>query len=406
MTGTRVEADSEHSIRRDAGSALARVTYIIREGLRGFCRSNRVPTAMASLCFALAIATFVALISSAAGASRDGAVALTHFGGDRITVHGFSRGPMVAPIDFDLEDIRAVMRHIPNVRIAHPERQWRETVSYGDRATAGYIVATDVPEHEQLTRGVWYTPNDGREFEAVVVIGSALKGDLFDRDADPVGEFLRIGGQPFLVKGVLDDDSRMASAVYMPYQSAMAFLDDPPPLSMGVLVENAERIEASALAIKALLKGRHGREGFTISTDAGSIHGWKTMRGIFNGILLCIGVFGALVGATGVCAVVLLSVRRRTKEIGIRMAMGAGRSHIALQFLVEAMITAMVGCLVGVVLAAFFCSVLIRLHVPVDFEAWQLGTAVTGTTLVGLLAGVLPAYRASRLDPSNALGND
>lgn len=277
---------------------------------------------------------------------------------------------------------------------------------YGDRALDGYIIATDVPESEGLAQGTWYSPKDAEEFEAVVVIGPALKAGLFDQNSDPLGEFLLIDGQPFVVKGVLGGDSRMASAVYVPYQSAMALLKDPPPLSMDVLVGDPARIEASALAISALLVARHGREGFTVFTDAGSTHGWKTVRRVFNSILLGIGVFGALLGMTGVCAVVFLSVRRRTKEIGIRMAMGAMRRHIAAQFLVETTFVAIVGGLFGVVLAAVLCSVLVSLHVPVDFEAKHLISAVAGSTLIGLLAGVLPAYRATRLEPSNALAND
>lgn len=408
MTGSRIvgpESGMDGGV-GTTGGTLARAIYIAREGLGGFCRSKRVATVLACLCFALGVGAFVVLLSAGAGASRDGVVAITHFGADRITVHGFSRDPMVAPVDLDMEDIHAVAQHVANVRVARPARQWRKSIRHGDRATSGHIIATDFPQHERPMQGVWYSPEDGRDVEAVVVIGPAIKEALFDHGADPLGAFLLIGGQPFIVKGVLGRDSRAASAVYIPYQSAMALLEDPPPLSMHVLVDDPVRIEASALAIRAMLMVRHGREGFTLLTDAGSIDGWKTMRRVFNGILVGIGVFGALLGMVGMVNVVLLSVRRRTKEIGIRMAMGAGRGHIAAQFLVEATTVAVVGSIVGVALAALMVSLLMKFHVPIDFQAQQLVIATSGATLSGLLAGVLPAWKAARLDPCNALAND
>lgn len=223
MTGSRIvrrKSRMDHGEVRMPGSALARAIYIAREGLGGFCRSKRVATVLACLCFALGVGAFVVLFSAAAGASRDGVVAITHFGADQITVHGFSRDPMVAPVDLDMEDVHAVSHHVANVRVARPVRQWRESIRHGDRATSGHIIATDFPEHERPVQGVWYSPEDGRNVEAVVVVGPAIKEALFDRGADPLGAFLLIGGQPFIVKGVLSRDSRTASAVYIPYQSA------------------------------------------------------------------------------------------------------------------------------------------------------------------------------------------
>jgi putative ABC transport system permease protein len=277
--------------------------------------------------------------------------------------------------------------------------------------------------NKEIADGDFISDSDVNARSRVAVLGSTVYEKLFEEGVYPIGQTIKINRIPFRVIGVMQEQGgstfgSMDNTIYVPLTTAQTRLypywrgrsGEPQLSSIYVQVADEALMDQAADQISEILRQRHritfrDDDDFTIikQTDIVSIFGDITsVLTIFLGSIAAISL---LVGGIGIMNIMLVSVTERTREIGIRKAVGAKRRDILIQFLVEAMVLSLIGGVVGVTLGIIGARVVASL-------AEQLTTVVTGDIIllstgvsaaVGLLFGIYPAFRAARLNPIDAL---
>ena len=316
---------------------------------------------------------------------------------------------------------------VPDAAGFAPELSARADVIAGNRD-----VRTDVSgvtpdflavRNKEIADGDFISDSDVNARSRVAVLGSTVYEKLFEEGVYPIGQTIKINRIPFRVIGVMQEQGgstfgSMDNTIYVPLTTAQTRLypywrghsGEPQLSSIYVQVADETLMDQAADQISEILRQRHritfrDDDDFTIikQTDIVSIFGDITsVLTIFLGSIAAISL---LVGGIGIMNIMLVSVTERTREIGIRKAVGAKRRDILVQFLVEAVVLSLIGGVVGVTLGIIGARVVASL-------AEQLTTVVTGDIIllstgvsaaVGLLFGIYPAFRAARLNPIDAL---
>jgi putative ABC transport system permease protein len=318
------------------------------------------------------------------------------------------------------DDARAIAREAVSVAQAAPFLDTQGQVVYGDRNVTTYIVGTTLPYYRirrfTIAKGSTWTESDELLKTKVCVIGQTVATKLFGNE-DPVGRTIRIGRSPYRVVGLLtprgtstfgdDEDDR----IMMPAGSFRARVVHTPPGRADQLMFSATSpatVDRAVEQIRTILRQRHhlepGRDDFEVRTQA-------DMRAKTDAIfatlsLLGIGVAGIslLVGGVGVMNIMLVSVAERTREIGIRMSIGARERDILVQFLVEAIVLTLAGGVLGIACGSAGAVGVGRLFdMNIAPSAAAVGVAVATSVAIGTVFGFLPAWRAAKLDPIAAL---
>jgi putative ABC transport system permease protein len=266
----------------------------------------------------------------------------------------------------------------------------------------------------QLARGRFLEAGDDEETARVAVLGARLARTLFGA-ADPVGQEVRLRGLPFQVIGVLEKDGMKADGadqdgtVFVPSRTALRRLFNVSWLSAVFVGVDEADTAAVERALRSLLRGRHrlaadGRDDFVVQDQARLMSMQRKAIGSLTLVSSGLAGVALLVGGTGILALLLLSVKERTAEIGLRMAIGARPRDVLLQFLGEASALALGGWVLGAALAAIAgCALALgtswTLRPPLAAAVLSLSLALT----IGLVFGALPARRAARLPPIDAL---
>ena len=323
--------------------------------------------------------------------------------------------------ELTLEDAQALRAGVPNIwRFAYHAERYRLDAVRGERrrrnirlagVSEGYLALQgwDVAEGRGLS------PLDVRTGARVAVVGGSIAERLFP-DVSPVGRRVRLGPHTYTVVGVMERQGgllgqlRDASVVvpYPAYQADFAtrrnVVDE-----IAIKFRSAQEMEAGRAEAEAILRQRHGlRPGdendFAIESATEILNVWQRLNAILHVALVGLVSVGLVVGGIVIMNIMLMSVLERTREIGIRMAVGARRRDILLQFLVESATLSGVGALLGVAAGAGLAQLVRALSpLPVSVVPWSVALAVALGLLVGLFFGAYPAARASRLDPVVAL---
>jgi putative ABC transport system permease protein len=253
--------------------------------------------------------------------------------------------------------------------------------------------------------GRWYTRGEYVGSARVAVIGESVRKELLPR-ADVLGATLDVNGQPFKVIGVLeprggsfggDQDNQIS----MPVTTAQSLLGTSDISSILVKAADSNRVDAIKGQVERAFRPRFGDQ-FTVFTQEQTLGILSTLLGTLTAMLAGLASISLLVGGIGIMNIMLVSVSERTREIGIRKAVGARTYDILSQFVIEAVVLSVAGGMVGILVGAGGALAL-RPWLPAQVTAWAVVLAFFFSAAVGVFFGVYPAYRASRLDPIEAL---
>ncbi|MFT4176074.1 MAG: ABC transporter permease [Luteolibacter sp.] len=312
-----------------------------------------------------------------------------------------------------MEDIGEIER-LPQVSRVMPGLGEPALVRFGKNHLRSYVQGTNelLPSihHWPVAKGRYFTETEDLQLSPVVVIGSKIAEHFF-QDSDPLGRILLIDQAPFEVIGVLstkgaisgelDEDSRL----FVPIRSAQTrlwpLMRDPEYAIVETV--DSSQVQAAEERIDQLLFARHGRKDYSISNAAAKLEAEKSTRNTMMAMLALTAAISLIVGGIGVMNVMLMSVKERTREIGIRLATGARRSDIQLQFLIESLLVSTVGGALGLVLGLGTGLILEVTGIDVIFSIRSILSALLCAVITGVVFGFMPARRASRLDPVTAL---
>ena len=406
-----------------AGLEVGRLSW--RKLRAGFRPGERLRTLLPILCMASAVSLGSIALSVGDGLVRDFMIDVNWMGLDIIRVGGLRSSPVTSK-GVTVEDGRAIQAEISNIRAVTP-MALRHYVTIRRGAVseeAGVWGLVDLGEESprgplgyRIAQGGSITQQDDDDLAQVVVIGSAARELFFAPDSDPIGELILIEDVPFRVKGVLElrtlgyvDHSRERlenMIMLVPFSTGAAYLfDSSDILSINVFVEDTDRIHETAAAIRDLGIRRYGHEAFGTNYPLLFLAGAQRMRAQLWGVLGALAGIILLAGSISISIIMLMSVRARHREIGIRMAVGARRRDILWQFLGETLVVSVASGLLGVVVGIASLPLLAVAEVPVETSGWFFALPFAIALAFGVVAALAPARRAARLDPVSALAVD
>lgn len=318
-------------------------------------------------------------------------------------------------------DGKAIAREAVSVTNVAPWLSTTGQVIYGDRNVSTLLVGTTTTyfpiRRFRIGKGELWTESDETVKSKVCVIGQTVADKLFGT-LDPVGRTIRIGRHPFRIIGTLepkgnspfgeDQDDR----ILMPIGSFRGRVMRTAPGRVDMLMASASADETSSRAqaqITSILRQRHriadGRESdFSVNTQSEFREAQRAITDVLSALLLSVAAVSLVVGGIGVMNIMLVSVAERTREIGIRLSIGARERDILVQFLVEAIVLSLVGGILGIIVGSVATIGLGRaLGWNAAPTASSIGVAAATSAFIGVVFGLLPARRAASLDPIEAL---
>jgi putative ABC transport system permease protein len=318
--------------------------------------------------------------------------------------------PTSSPLTMD--DVDAVTRVVGDRSRVAVTISSGETVRAGDRSAfasmQGVLETTPSVFVRSLNRGTYLTRTDVTTGRRVAVLGAGIANQLFG-DRDPIGRQITIGGVRFRVIGTFEQLGQSLgvdrdSEVHIPVTAAQRLLGTNRIDGLAIRAPDRDTIDQLGASVVATLVKRHPDTDFSAVTQEQILGVLGSILGVLTGVLAAIAGISLLVGGVGVSNIMLVSVRERTREIGLRKAVGARPRDIGLQFLLEAVLLTTIGGVLGMALGITAAVIVDRLSpVPAAVTWWSLALAFGVSAAVGIIFGVVPAQRAGRLDPVVAL---
>ncbi len=407
--------------------SLLMLVESLRIALRALA-ANKARGALTTLGIIIGIVAVVTTMTAVNGLQNRFRESFSAVGSDVLYV---SRMPWVVMDDFflyrnrpglDLREARALETKLRGRALVNPSLDSRVDVKRGSETMEGVNIIGTTEKQSQLSSaqpqsGRFLMPYDLASKRSVCVIGSDIREKLF-KGVDPIHRTLKLGRHEFRVIGVMEKQGgsflggpNFDRQVFIPITTYVrAFGGRRGHADVNIAVKAPSQEEMADLEYVVIGEMRKVRGLRPVESDNFSINRLDTLVGTFNnvmGVVLLVGLLvtsiSLFVGAVGVMNIMLVSVTERTREIGIRKAIGATRRSILLQFLFESSAICLLGGAIGIALAAGVTALLNATVMPASLSLPILGIAVLISLLVGVIAGVAPAYRGARLDPIEAL---
>lgn len=389
--------------------------------------SNKVRSGLTMLGIVIGIGSVIAMVAIGAGAQGTIESNIQSIGSNLVmVVPGTQRGPGFqvstgrgSARTLTQSDADAIVQDISLVKAVAPELSGRYQVTSRGKNTNTSIVGTVSSylsvRNVQIDQGVFITDQNLRSLSKIAILGPTAKNDLFGENVEAVGQTIRIKGLEFKVVGVTKSKGGTGfgsqdDMIFVPLTSAQKFLaGDDYVTTVNVQAEKADYMSDIQAQVTNLLLDRHNIKDpqladFSVLNQADIIATASSVTGTFTILLSAIAGISLLVGGIGIMNMMLTTVTERTKEIGLRKAIGAKKHDINLQFLTEAVVLTFIGGFFGIVLGyliSFIISYLGILQTTVSIKSILLAFGVSA--LIGVIFGYYPARRASALNPIDAL---
>ena len=404
-------------------NGLVQVSQTALIALRAL-RRNKMRSMLTALGIIIGVAAVIAMVAVGNGAQARITSQVSALGQNLLTVFAGSKksggvqSGLGSASTITLADAEAFLREVPDVAAVSPEvsttaqaiangRNWSTTV-VGE--SKDYLKIRSW----KLTAGSMFNDFDVRSAAKVAVIGSKTANELFG-PLNPVGQTVRIKNIPFTIIGLLESKGsgmggNQDDRIIIPYTTAMKRITGDKYLrSVNVQIVSADRMETAQQQITSLLRQRHRltdgqNDDFNIFNQKEIADTVNSISTIITLLLGSVAGISLVVGGIGIMNIMLVSVTERTREIGIRIAIGAQPGDIRLQFLIEAMTLSLLGGLLGVLCgvgAARLVSVFANFNAAVSAGSIFLAFGVSSA--IGIFFGFYPAYKAAALNPIDAL---
>jgi putative ABC transport system permease protein len=356
----------------------------------------------------IGVAAIVALTSIVDGASQGINKSLATLGTNQLNITA------MAPDALTELDANA-LSELENVSVMFVQSQNEGTIATGDTRVNARLVGVSSEYFQavkpEIALGSYLSSSSFAQTAKDVVFGADAANDV-GLTADMLGQTVKLNGQDFRLVGVLDDQAGFGTSgrVYVTLDSARKLFSQYPYVSSIVIQANTpEQVDALQLTADSLLRERYGlgadtEARYTITNQASLIAAVSSITDTLGLLLTGIAAISLIVGGIGIMNIMLVSVRERTREIGVRRAIGAKQSNILTQFLIEAIVLSLAGGVIGLILgqiAAFFLAILGDWVFAIKLDTVVL--ALGFSLLVGVVFGVWPARTAAKLEPIDAL---
>jgi putative ABC transport system permease protein len=403
------------------------IFMVLRVALKALAR-NKMRTGLTMLGMIIGVAAVITMVALGRGAQSEIEAQVQSAGTNMITVRagnfrsrGVSMGMGQSP-NLNSRDVDAIRERVPDALYLAAGVRTRDQIIAANQNWNTTIQGTDI-EYPQIRSwatelGTFFTTTQVQSAAKVAVLGSVVRDNLYGEGIDPVGARIRIRNQSFQIIGVMSSKGAgqfgedQDDVVFIPYSTVNKKLrgrDGTNISQIDISAASADSIEVVADQIADTLREEHalgpGEDNdFMVRTqeDLTRIRSQTTQT--MTGLLASIAGVSLIVGGIGIMNIMLVSVTERTREIGLRMAVGAKSQDVLLQFLVEAVVLSLVGGLVGVGLGFGLSETLTRfLSWPTSIPADAIVVAVGFAAATGIFFGFYPARKAARLDPIDSL---
>ena len=400
------------------------ILNLIRISAKALLR-NKTRTALSMLGIVIGIAAVIAVVNLGEGLKQSTANQLSDMGTNLIMVMranqrrgGVSMGSSNVQ-SLKVRDCELIAKNAKNVTLVSPvvnsggqlvngSKNWSGTV-YG--GSPDYL---EIRKYEIAT-GVNFTDEDVKKYAKVGLIGHTIVKELFDDEEDPIGKTIRVGNMPFKVIGTIKEKGNSMGMdqddfVIMPYSTVQKRMLGVDYIQQIVCSAASEDVaEAAVEEIESILRVSHkipegGDDDFEVRTQQEILEMMSSVTGVITAVLVAIALISLLVGCIGIMNIMYVTVTERTKEIGLRMSIGAKNSAILMQFLTESIILSLIGGVIGLFLGLLLSYVVsLAMSMPYVVNVPWMFISFISCAVLGLISGFFPALKASRTDPINAL---
>jgi len=388
---------------------------------------NKMRSSLTSLGIIIGVSAVIIMLAVGTGTSTKITKDMEAMGSNMFTIRsaaatsgGVSQGFGTRP-SLTLKDAEAIAKNAQGIEAVAPVTNETKQLTYGNQNWSSTVYGTTSSylyiKNYEMDYGRQFIPEDIQNSAKVAILGSRVVSELFG-DLNPINKVIRVGGIPFKVIGILKTKGQSGpmdndDLIFIPITTAQkkvfgtAF---PGTVKMIVVkTETAEVMTQTEQDINDILRMRHhiGKnqlDDYTIRNSADFQEKLKSSAQTFAVLLFAIASVSLIVGGIGIMNIMLVSVTERTKEIGIRMAIGAKASDIRLQFLIESFILSIFGGIVGVIVGVVGAKAVdIFSNMTIVVSAFSIILSLGFSGLIGIAFGYYPAYKASLLNPIDAL---
>ena len=400
--------------------------------------ANRLRSLLALLGIVIGVGTVIGMVALVNGFQRSFQQSIQSFGNNTIYIRRIRPGIQFDGVPdslkqrraFTMDDAEAILEHSPSVKAIAPFK-WPYIdvqVSYRDRMSRSLFVFGTNEQYltthgYDLAKGRFFTAEECERRSNVVVLGKDTRETLF-KDKSGIGEIVHLNGIPFRVIGEYEVKGRMLgnnfdAVATIPYSTIDKYFpvpDDAPPwfpkrgeLFLDAIAQTPEQGDQAVKEIIDILRIRrhlpsNKNNDFVVFTDDAFLSLYNALTGGIFALMTLVSGISLVVGGIGVMNIMMVAVTERTREIGVRKALGAPRKAILTQFLLESIVLTAAGGAIGIGLGAGISWVIhAASKLPTYVSVWSVVTGLLFSAAVGLFFGIYPAMRASRLDPVDSL---